>query len=75
MGDGHWTTESIRPFVLDAIDAFVSQRCLFASNFPVDRLFSSYDDVFDAFKEITGNFSYDERRALFHDNAARVYRL
>jgi len=75
MGDWHWTTDSIRPFVLDAIDAFGAQRCMFASNFPVDKLFSSYDDVFNAFKAITHDFSNDERRALFHDNAERVYRL
>jgi len=75
MGDWHWTTESITPFVLDAIDAFGTQRCMFASNFPVDKLFSSYDDVFNVFKSITRSFSDDERRALFHDNAERVYRL
>lgn len=39
------------------------------------KLFSSYDDVFNAFKEITRQFSADERAALFHDNAERVYRL
>ena len=39
------------------------------------KLFSSYDDVFNAFKEIIRQFSADERAALFHDNAERVYRL
>jgi predicted TIM-barrel fold metal-dependent hydrolase len=75
MGDWKWTTDSIRPFVLDAIDAFGTERCMFASNFPVDKLFSSYDDVFNAFKAITVDFSDAERRALFHDNAERAYRL
>jgi predicted TIM-barrel fold metal-dependent hydrolase len=75
MGDWKWTEDSIRPFVLHAIEAFGVNRCMFASNFPVDRLFSSYDAVFDAFKAITRDFSADERRALFHDNAERVYRL
>jgi predicted TIM-barrel fold metal-dependent hydrolase len=75
MGDWQWTVASIRPFVLHAIEAFGVNRCMFASNFPVDKLFSSYDAVFDAFKEITSEFSSDERRALFHDNAQRVYRL
>jgi predicted TIM-barrel fold metal-dependent hydrolase len=75
MGDWNWTTDSIRPFVLDAIDAFGTERCMFASNFPVDKLFSSYDDVFNAFKAITLDLSDSERRALFHDNAERVYRL
>lgn len=75
MGDWKWTVDSIRPFVLHAIEAFGVQRCMFASNFPVDKLFSSYDDVFNAFKAVTKDFSASERRGLFHDNAERVYRL
>ena len=50
MADWTWTAESIRPYVLDAIEAFGTDRCMFASNFPVDKLFSSYDAIFDAFK-------------------------
>jgi predicted TIM-barrel fold metal-dependent hydrolase len=75
MGDWKWTVDSIRPYVLHAIEAFGVERCMFASNFPVDKLFSSYDAVFNAFKTITKDFSAQERRALFHDNAERVYRL
>lgn len=75
MGDWTWTTDSIRPFVLHAIKVFGLDRCMFASNFPVDKLFSSYDRLFDAFKAITRDFSADERRKLFHDNAARFYRI
>jgi predicted TIM-barrel fold metal-dependent hydrolase len=75
MGDWAWTVESIRPFVLTAIEAFGVDRCMFASNFPVDKLFSSYDAIFDAFMEITRGLSTDERRKLFHDNALRYYRL
>ncbi|HWA78886.1 MAG TPA: amidohydrolase [Acetobacteraceae bacterium] len=75
MGDWHWTVESIRPFVLTAIEAFGVDRCMFASNFPVDKLFSSYDAIFNAFKEITRGFSADDRRRLFHDNALGYYRL
>ncbi|WP_315765201.1 MULTISPECIES: amidohydrolase family protein [unclassified Bradyrhizobium] len=47
----------------------------FVSNFPVDRLFSSYDKLFDAFNDITSGFPVGDRRKLFHDNAARFYRL
>lgn len=64
-----------RPFVLHAIDTFGTDRCMFASNFPVDKLFSSYDDLFNAFKAITKDFSGEERRAMFHDNTARFYRI
>ena len=52
-------TQSIRPYVEEAIAAFGVERCMFASNFPVDKLFSSYDAIFDAFKEITAGLFAD----------------
>jgi predicted TIM-barrel fold metal-dependent hydrolase len=75
MTDHQWTVESIRPFVLDAIDFFGADRCLFASNFPVDRLYSAYCDIWQAFDGITSDLSPGERSALFCDNAVRLYRL
>jgi predicted TIM-barrel fold metal-dependent hydrolase len=75
MGDWSWTTESIRPYVEEAIAAFGVDRCMFASNFPVDELFSSYDKIFDAFKAVTTAYSAIDRRKLFHDNAKIFYRL
>lgn len=71
----NWTVESIRPFVLQTIEAFGVSRCMFASNFPVDKLYSDFDTIYAAFRKITEAFSADERRMLFHDNAARYYRL
>jgi predicted TIM-barrel fold metal-dependent hydrolase len=73
--DWNWTVESIRPFVLQTIEAFGASRCLFASNFPIDKLYSNFDTLYGAFREITESFSADERLKLFHDNAARYYRL
>ena len=61
--------------VLATIEIFGPERCLFASNFPVDRLASDYDAIWRAFDQITADFSADERRKLFHDNAAHFYRL
>jgi predicted TIM-barrel fold metal-dependent hydrolase len=75
MGDWTWTTGSIRPYVEAAIASFGVDRCMFASNFPVDKLFSSYDAIFNAFEEITAGYGTSERKALFHDNAERIYRL
>ena len=48
---------------------------MFASDFPVAGLHATYDQVFDAFKAIVADFSAGEQRQLFHDNAARLYRL
>jgi predicted TIM-barrel fold metal-dependent hydrolase len=73
--DWNWTVKSIRPFVLETIEAFSVPRCMFASNFPVDKLYSDFDTLYAAFREITKHFSVEERQMLFHDNAARYYRL
>lgn len=70
-----WTVAANRPVVLDAIEIFGTGRCMFASNFPVDSLVASFDTIISGFKEIVGNFSPNERAALFHDNAQRCYRL
>jgi predicted TIM-barrel fold metal-dependent hydrolase len=75
MMDWHWSTESIRPFVLDTIEYFGVERCMFASNFPVDRLYSSFETLYDAFGEIVRDFTENEQRSLFGNTAAQVYRL
>ena len=69
-----WTPELNSGIVLDTIRIFGVDRCMFASNFPVDGVVSSYDEVFDGFKEITKNFSQMDRNKLFHDNALKYYR-
>jgi predicted TIM-barrel fold metal-dependent hydrolase len=75
MLDRQWTLNSIRPFVLETIDAFGLERCMFASNFPIDKMNRSFDEIFGTFFAIVGNARPDELRGLFHDNAVRVYRL
>ena len=75
MCDHQWTSASIRPFVLDVIEAFGVDRCMFGSNFPVDSLFSDYQTVWNAYDAITSDFSDSERAMLFHDNAEKFYRI
>ncbi|QFT84358.1 Amidohydrolase [Halomonas sp. THAF12] len=75
MLDHHWTIGSIRPLILEALDAFGVERCMFASNFPVDGLYARYPAIWRAYAEIVADASPDERRALFMDNARRTYRL
>ena len=57
------------------IDQFGPDRCMFESNFPVDKLSCSYTVLWNQFKKLTKDFSKDERAAMFHDTAMRVYRL
>ena len=73
MGDHDWTVESIRPYVLGCIEAFGVERSIFATNWPVDSLFSSYDAVIDAYTEIVADFSEDEKRDMFARNTERLY--
>jgi L-fuconolactonase len=67
--------DATRDYYLHAIDCFGPERCMFESNFPVDKLSCSYGVLWNAFKRIAQRFSEKEKAALFHDTAARVYRL
>jgi L-fuconolactonase len=64
-----------RDWYLHAIDRFGPRRCMFESNFPMDRVSCSYQVLWNSFKRIAAPFSEGEKSALFHDTAARVYRL
>ena len=75
MRDRDWTTESIRPLVLETIEAFGAHRAMFASNFPVDKLTSTYLGLWRAFDLITTEFTEPERANLFRVNATRIYRV
>jgi predicted TIM-barrel fold metal-dependent hydrolase len=75
MGDFEWTVDSIRPWVLHCIEAFGVERCFFGTNWPVDKLFSGFGAVVDAYAEIVADFSPSEQVALFSGNAERVYRI
>jgi predicted TIM-barrel fold metal-dependent hydrolase len=67
--------KTLSPYVDHCLETFGIGRCLFESNFPVDRVSFSYTVLWNAFKRLTKGFSAGERAALFHDNAVRVYRL
>ena len=67
--------EAIAPYYLYCIEQFGADRCMFESNFPVDKASYSYTVLWNALKRISKGFSETERSALFHDTAARAYRL
>ena len=70
-----WTAESNREVVLRTIDLFGVERAMFASNFPVDGLVTTFNAIYRGFQEIVRDFPRADRLRLFHDNAARIYRL
>jgi predicted TIM-barrel fold metal-dependent hydrolase len=75
MLDWHWTTDSLRPFVLQTLELFGTDRCLFASNFPVDRLFASFARQYSAYQSLAATLSATERAQVFATNAERIYRI
>jgi predicted TIM-barrel fold metal-dependent hydrolase len=64
-----------RPYVETCIERFGPRRCMFESNFPVEKMGVGYCALWNAFKRLANGCSQDEKRALFHDTAAQVYRL
>ena len=70
-----WTAADNREIVLTTIELFGADRCMFASNFPVDSLCASFATIFSGFREIVRDFPDNEQRALFHDNARRIYAM
>ena len=75
MFDHQWSVESFRPYVLETIDTFGTDRAMFASNFPVDRLFATYAGLWNAYAAIVSDASAAEKDALFKGNAERIYRI
>jgi len=65
-----------RPLITSyCIEQFSPNRCMFESNFPVDKVSFSHHVLFNAFKRFSKSYSVSERAALFHDTAARAYRI
>jgi L-fuconolactonase len=64
-----------RPYIETCIDSFGVTRCMFESNFPVDKTSCSYTSLWNAFKRLAAGASSDEKAALFRDTAMRFYRL
>jgi len=75
VADQPWTVQDNQTIVLNTIELFGVDRCMFASNFPVDSLVADFDTIFSGFKKIVSHFSRAEQQSLFHDNALRIYRI
>lgn len=67
--------EAWRPYVATCIDLFGPARCMFESNFPVDKAMYSYRTLWNAFKRLTGDLAASERALLFAGTAQATYRL
>jgi L-fuconolactonase len=67
--------DATRRYYLHTIERFAPERCMFESNFPVDKVSCSYAVLWNSFKRLVADFREDEKQAMFHDTAARAYRI
>lgn len=67
--------QATAPYFQACIELFGAARCMFESNFPVDRVSCSYRVLWNSFKRVAGDLSPTEKAYLFHDTAAHAYRL
>jgi predicted TIM-barrel fold metal-dependent hydrolase len=70
-----WLLADNRPIIRDTIEIFGVDRCMFASNFPVDGVIADFGTIYSGFKQAVADLPEPDRKKLFHDNAVRVYRL
>ena len=66
---------AMAPYITYCIEQFGPNRCMFESNFPVDKVSFSYNVMYNAFKRLSVGYAASERAAMFHDTATRVYRI
>ncbi len=70
-----WTVAANRRIVIDTVDIFGVERCMFASNFPVDGLLADFETIYRGFMRIVGHLPANDQRGLFCGNAQRLYRM
>jgi L-fuconolactonase len=75
MPFGSVSEEALKPWIEYALDAFGVNRCFFASNFPVDAPYGTFDELYGTFSALTAHLGDEERDQLFAGNAERIYRL
>jgi predicted TIM-barrel fold metal-dependent hydrolase len=75
MFNHNWAPEDLQPIIFTVIEVFGPQRVMFGSNFPVDKLYNSYQALWRAYDEICAGFSDAERQQMFYRTAADFYRI
>jgi predicted TIM-barrel fold metal-dependent hydrolase len=71
----HWTVAQIRPWILDSVELFGPNRCMFASHLPICKLACSVQQLYGAYLEAIAGFSVSEKRQMLHDHGSRDLRV
>jgi L-fuconolactonase len=75
MPFGSMHVDALGPWIEYALGAFGVDRCFFASNFPVDAVYGTFDELYTTFSDLTAGLDEAARAKLFAENAERIYRL
>ena len=75
MFNHNWMIEDVRWIIESCIDVFGPERCMFGSNFPVDKLHKTYDDIWQSYEDVASQYSESEQQWLFSGTAESFYRL
>ncbi len=67
--------DAIGPHIEYALNTFGVDRCMFASNFPMDKVSTNYERLYDAYFKIVENYTTDDQQKLFADNALAFYQI
>lgn len=70
-----WSIDDNESIIRSAIEIFGIDRCMFASNFPVDGLVADLHSLISGYKQVLAHFPLDDQKKFFHDNAVKVYGL
>ena len=75
MAGRKWTLDTIKPWVECCLEVFGVEQSFFGTNWPVDKDYSTYPVLLDAYRELISGYSESEQTALFSGNAEKVYRI
>lgn len=75
MTDPNFTKKSLKPWVETCIEAFGPKRCVIGSNWPLDRLRSSYDTIINLYRDYVSTLSHSEQKMILNKNAAKIYQF
>lgn len=75
MLNHEYTTQSIQPYVDFILNTFGMDRCMFASNFPVDKLYRNFSSMIKSYQDTVAHASISEKEKLFYSNAKRIYKI
>jgi predicted TIM-barrel fold metal-dependent hydrolase len=70
-----WTIKNMRQSIRDTIQVFGIERTIFGSNFPLEKLHSSYANLIEAYRTVLSEYSEADQRKVLHDNGAAFYRV